>query len=226
MNEQSVARVNPYRYFLCITLIILFLIGSVLSLPLHADDTNTQNAAIAAGVAAGTDVSVIIKDAVAAGMTPEQAVEAIVKAGEDPGRVVYEAITAKYDADAVIKGASVAVSQEFGSGTNASPDAESKAVSAIISAGVQAGVSDSTVQAAVASTGVPPTVIANANTQASGGSPGPAEGYSAPAPPAPPTSNIGGGTGGGGGGGGSTGGGGTIGGSGIGSSKPASPYKP
>ena len=61
--------------------------------------------AIAADVAAGGDIAVIIGNAVAAGMTVAAAVEAIVAAGADPGRVTYLAITANYSAVDVVNGA-------------------------------------------------------------------------------------------------------------------------
>ncbi len=195
-----------YRHFSCFMAICLLLIGSVLSFPLCAAEPDAQKAAISAGVAAGTDISIIMQNAVAAGMTPEQAVEAIVMAGADPGRVVYEAITAKYSDEAVVKGAAAAVLQLYG--------ADSAQVSAIVSAAIQAGASASQVNSALASAGVPPTVIATANTQ-SAQSPAPAEGYTAPVAPAPLTAAVGGGSV-------------PIGGSGVGAppTKQASPYKP
>jgi len=204
---------KQYRYA-CIMALLLLLIGSVLSFPLCAAEPDAQKAAISAGVAAGTDISIIMQNAVAAGMTPEQAVEAIVMAGADPGRVVYEAITAKYSDEAVVKGAAAAVQQLYG--------ADSAQVSAIVSAAIQAGASASQVNSALASAGVPPTVIATANTQ-SAQSPAPAEGYTAPVAPAPLTAAVGGGGGPIGGGGGAP-----IGGSGVGAppTKQASPYKP
>ena len=231
MNEQSVTEIEylqwgacvkcnaesgiwkkQYRYFTCMMAFFVLLIGSVLSFPLCAAEPNAQQAAIAADVAAGTDVSVIIQNAVAAGMTTQQAVEAIVMAGADPGRVVYEAITAGYSAEAVVRGAAAAVLAQNSADTSST--AFSAQVSVIISAAFQAGASASQINGWLADAGMPATVIASANTQASQ-SPAPAEGYTAPAAVAPLTAVIGGG-------------GVSVGGSSIGApqTRPASPYVP
>ncbi len=211
---EAVVSKEQYRYLAGMLVFILFLLGSVFSFPLcAAAEMDARKAAIAAGVAAGTDISVIIKDAVAAGMTPQQAVEELVAAGADPGRVVYEAITAKYSSEAVIKGASTAVNQKFCTNPDETPC--STGVNAIITAATQAGESQTTVQGWIASAGISANVIANAGSSGSqnGGTKAPVEAYSPPGAPPALTSIIGGG-------------GGSIGGSGIGSTKKASNSNP
>lgn len=210
MNKESGK--NQHAYFACMTVFFFLLASVMLSSPLRAADLDTAKAAIAAGVAAGTDVSVIMKDAIAAGMTTEQAADALVTAGADPGRVVYEAITAKYADEAVIKGVAGAVFRQHCTDSTLTSPCAGQA-SAIISAGLQAGLTVPQINGWLAAAGFPPTVVASANTQVFQ-SPGPAEGYTAPTSGAPLTSIIGGG-------------GGPIGGSSIGSpTKPASPTKP
>lgn len=212
---------KQYRYA-CIMALLLLLIGSVLSFPLCAAEPDAQKAAISAGVAAGTDISVIMQNAVAAGMTPEQAVMAIVIAGADPGRVVYEAIAAKYLDKDVVKGVAAAVHQLYCADTSVTATTCSAQVSTIVSAAQQAGVSADQINGFLADAGTPATVVASANTQSSQ-NPAPAEGYTAPVAAAPLTAAIGGGSGPIGGGGGAP-----IGGSGVGApqTKAASPHKP
>lgn len=172
--------------------------------------------AIAADVAAGGDIAVIIGNAIAAGMTVEAAVEAIVMGGADPGRVAYAAITANYSAADVLKGAAAAVARTGYSGA-----ALQSQVAAIASMARQAGASESQVNEAFINAGVPATVIANAATQAAQ-TPAPVFGYTAPAPTLSLTASIG------------PTGGAPIGGGGIGApptiasggTKPASPTRP
>jgi len=222
MNEQSVtgiellngsmcaerrtgSGIRKKRYLNSIRIFTFFLvvICSVFNFSVVAADMVTQKAAIAAGVAAGTPISAIINDAVAAGMTPGQAVEAIVMAGADPGKVTYDAITAGYSAEAVVKGAASAVSQQRCADTAICSGQTSR----IISAAQQAGASSSEINGWLASAGIPPTIIASANTQSS-------QGDYVPSGGTPLTSIV-------------AGGGGLIGGSSIGSpTKQASPTKP
>jgi hypothetical protein len=211
---------NPGMKFLGFWMVLmLFLIGSQFASPLHAAIPDAQKTAIAAGVAAGTDIAVIMQNAVAAGLTPEEAVQELVRAGADPGRVVYEAITAKYSAEIVTKAAAEAVAATSGEDSALL----SNQTAAIYSAALQAGATAGDVNGWLAAANIPPTVIANAGTQ-SGQTQGPAEGYSAPGQGPALTSLIGG-VGGAGGGVGGAGGG--IGGAGVGSpTKPASPTKP
>lgn len=212
---------KQYRYA-CFMALLLLLIGSVLSFPLCAAEPDAQKAAISAGVAAGTDISVIMQNAVAAGMTPEQAVKAIVIAGADPGRVVYEAITAKYLDKDVVKGVAAAVQQLYCADTSVTATTCSAQVSTIVSAAQQAGVSADQINGFLADAGTPATVVASANTQSSQ-NPAPAEGYTAPVAAAPLTAAVGGGGGPIAGGGGAP-----IGGAAVGAppTKQASQYKP
>ena len=211
--EEARIRSNQHRYWASMSVFILFLLGAIFSAPFDAvAEMNAEKAAIAAGVAAGTDISVIMKDTVASGMTVRQVVEELVLAGADPGRVVYEAITAKYATESVIIGVSTAVNQKYGS----DPAALTTNVNAIITAATQAGESQGAVQGFVASAGVSPNIIANAGGSEGGGPKAPVEAYS------PPGGESGGGA--------LTsiigGGGANVGGSGIGSTKTASNTKP
>ena len=186
----------------------------------RAEQTSVVKA-IAADVAAGGDIAVIIGNAVAAGMTVAAAVEAIVTAGADPGRVAYAAITANYSAADVVTGATAAIAK-----TALSDAALQAQVTTIVSTARQAGASESQVNGALVAAGVSTTVIANANVQAVQ-TPAPVYGYTAPVAPPPATTTVIGATVGGGAGGGA------IGGSGVGApptsasgTKPASPTKP
>ena len=222
-NAKAGIGKKHYRHFSCFMAICLLLIGSVLSFPLCAAEPDAQKAAISAGVAAGTDISVIMQNAVAAGMTPEQAVKAIVIAGADPGRVVYEAITAKYLDKDVVKGVAAAVHHLYCADTSVTATTCSAQVSVIVSAAQQAGVSVDQINSFLADAGTPATVVASANTQSSQ-NPAPAEGYTVPVAAAPLTAGVGVG-----GGSGPIGGGGApIGGSSVGApqTKQASPHKP
>jgi hypothetical protein len=232
MNEQSVtgmaclqrgayAECSPvsgtgkkqYRYFACIMAVFLLLIGSLFSSPLCAAVTDAQKAAIASGVATGTDIADIIKNAVESGMTTEQAVEAIIIAGSDPGRVVYQAIVAKYPSESVIKGAAAAVNKQYC--TETTQDSCLSKVCAIVAAAIQAGETEAQFRSWMASAGISSIVLANADAQTCQGLSGaPVEGYSAPAAGGALTSIIGWG-------------GGHIGGSRFGSpNQPASKHKP
>lgn len=166
----------------CMMIALLVMSLMLLPLPLWAQGQDAQQASIAADLAAGTDIAVIIKNALAAGMTVEEAVEAIVTAGADPGRVVYIAITANYSAEAVVQGATAAVSKMGLTGANFQA-----AVTVISSAALQAGATQSQVTAGARNAGVSTAIISNAITQALM-SPAPVFGYTAPTPP--PTTAV------------------------------------
>ena len=88
----------------------LILIGVLLPATLCvAAQQAPREAAIAADLAGGIDIAVIIQNAVAAGLSVDRAVEVLVTAGADPGRVVYVAITANFSASDVVRGAANAV---------------------------------------------------------------------------------------------------------------------
>ncbi len=197
----------------------LLMIGVLLPAALCvAAQQDPREAAIAADLAAGTDIAVIIRNAVAAGLSVERAVGALVTAGADPGRVAYVAITANFPASDVVRGASNAV-QRMG----LSDAAVLTQITTIVSAATTAGAAPSQVNSGLSNAGVPPAVIANANARAASA---PVYGYTAPTAPAPATSTVIGAAVGGGGGG-------AIGGSGVGApptsasrTQPASPTKP
>ena len=222
-SPESGTGKNHYRYFACIMAIFLLLIGNLFPSPLRAAVTDAQKAAIASGVAGGTDIADIIKNAVASGMTTEEAVEAIIMAGADPGRVVYQAIVAKYSSESVIKGAAAAVNKQYFAETTETTQAScSSKVSSMLAAAIQAGETETNTRRWMASAGIPLVILANASGNGGGApvegysAPGqpPVEGYSAPAGGGALTSIIGGG-------------GGLIGGSSIGSpTKPASKTQP
>lgn len=190
----------------------LILIGVLLPAALCvAAQQDPREAAIAADFAAGTNITVIIQNAVAAGLSVERAVQVLVAAGANAGSVVYAAITAGYSASDVVKGAANAVE-----GMGLSDSALLTQMATIISGATQAGATPAQVNTGLSNAGVPPTVIAGANSLA--GSPGqPVYGYTAPPGGTPPT-----------GGGPLGGGGGLIGGSGLGKppTQPASPIVP
>ena len=200
---KSEMKKAPNLYFSCV-MAVLFLMSMAVSLPLWAaDQQDPKLAQIAADVAAGTDIALIIQQAVAGGMTVANAVEAVVNAGADPGRVAYIAITANYSAESVVQGAITAVSKMGLS------DADFQtALTLIASAALQAGANPRQIISGAANAGVANNVIANAIAQARL-NPAPVFGYTAPAPAGPTTSRW------------------NIGGSSIGSqSRHASPYTP
>jgi hypothetical protein len=213
------------RFYPFIVVIMLLFVGALFSSPLHAAVSSAQKSAIAAGMAAGTEISTLLKNAVASGLTPEEAVQELIRAGADPGKVVYEAITAKYSAEGVTKSAGKAVMDVYGNeclqkGIElANCQSLNSQVSSMQSAALQAGVPASNINGWLAAANVPPTVIANAGTQ-SGQSPAPAEGPSGPTPSGPALTSLISGAGG-------ASGGYSIGGAGVGSpTKPASTYIP
>jgi hypothetical protein len=194
----------------------LLLIGVLVAPPLSAaTEDETRIAAITAALAAGTDIAVIIQNAVAAGMALDRAVEVIVGAGVDPGRVVYAAITAGFSASEVVRGAANGVE-----GRGLTDAGLLTQMTTIVQAATQAGATPSQINSGLVNAGIPATVIAAANAGAATSS-GPVYGYTAPPGTPPPAGGIGGTFGGGSGGG-------LIGGSGIGAppTKPASPTKP
>jgi hypothetical protein len=200
------------------TLVCLILIGVLLPATLCvADQQDPRETAIAADLAAGTDIEVIIQNAVTAGLSVDRAVAAIINAGADPGRVVYAAIIANFAASDVVKGAAAAVAQM---GVSDAPSM-TRHMAAIIQAATQAGATTSQVNGGLSNAGIPANVIANANSMAASSTP-PVYGYTAPPGSPPPTGE---GTLGGGGG--------LIGGSGVGAppssasgTRPASPTQP
>lgn len=187
MNRQLITSIDWLRRGACVTAVLLLL---CFMLPLTVQAASPQDpriAAINADVAAGTDIAVIIQNAVAAGLTVQQAVEAIVAAGVDPGRVVYLAILANYPATDVITGAANAVSK-----MGLSETAFQAQITLIVSTARQAGATAGQVNSGLSLTGVSPNIIANANALAAR-NPAPVFGYTAPTPPAPPmTAGFGG----------------------------------
>jgi hypothetical protein len=215
MSKQLMMGVKYLWRGTCVMAVLLLLCVMLFSSVQTANAQDARITALNADVAAGTDIAVIIQNAVAAGLTVSQAVEAIVKAGVDPGRVTYAAITANFSPADVVRGAADAVETQ-----GLSDSAFQAQITLIDSVARQAGASESQINSGLSSAGVPAGVIANANSQAIQ-SPAPVFGYTTPYTP-PPTGGIGG-----------TGGTGFIGGSGIGApenqasgSKPASPSKP
>lgn len=167
----------------------------------------------------------------AAGLSVCRDVEVLVTAGADPGRVVYVAIT-DFCASEVVPGTANAVNficapEVVRCAANAveriglSDAALLTQMATIVSAARQAGASETAVNTGLSNAGVPPAVIASANTRAASSTP-PVYGYTAPpGSTPPPTAGIGGAFGRGGGGG-------LIGGASIGKppTTPASPTKP
>lgn len=210
--------------FLWSLMTALILTGLVLSMPLGAQERGPERdprqLQLAADLAAGMDIAVIIRNAVAAGLSVEQAIESLVTAGTEPGRVVYSAITAGFPAESVVKGAATAVTK-----MGLSAASFQATMTTIVSVALQAGATASQVNNGARSAGVPAGVIANANVQAAQ-SPAPVFGYTAPVTPTATTSSVIGGAV------GSRGAGSNIGGAGVGAppteaaTKPASPYKP
>src|SRR4030042_2730152 len=179
---------TPTLYFSCV-MAVLFLMSMVVSSPLRAAEApDPRLAQIAADVAAGSDMAIIIQQAVAGGMTVANAVEAVINAGADPGRVVYLAITANYPAESVVQGAITAVLKMGLSDANFQ-----NALTLIASTALQAGANSSQIIGGAANAGVADNVIANALAQARLNS-APIFGYTAPAPAGPTTArwNIGG----------------------------------
>jgi len=180
----------------------LLLIGVLLPATLCvAAQQDPREAAIVADLAVGTDIAVIIQNAVAAGLTVARAVEVLVTAGADSGRIVYMAITAHFLASDVVCGAANAV-QKMG----LSDAALLTQLATIGSVARQAGASQTEVNTGFTCGGISPPVIASV--------------YGYTAPPGytvPLTAGIGGGAGGS-----------LIGGSGIGKppTTPASPTVP
>lgn len=200
----------------------LLVIGLLLPANLcPAAEQNTAEAAIAADLAAGVEITVIIQNAVAAGLSVENAVAVLVTAGANPGVVVNAAIGAGFSAPNVVQGASNAI-QQMGL-----PDAAVLTqMTTIVQAATQAGATPAQVNSGFSNAGVSPTVIANANTNAAS-TPPPVFGYTAPPTTAAPATAVVGAAAGGGGGGG------LIGGGAIGAqpteasgNKPASPTQP
>ena len=195
----------------------LLMIGVLLPATLCvAAQQDPREAAIVADLAGGTDIAVIIQNAVAAGLSVERAVDVLVTAGADPGRVVSAAITAGFSASEVVRGAADAV-QRMG----LSDAALLTQMATIVSAARQAGASETAVNTGLSNAGVSPLMIANANARAAS-MPPPVYGYTAPPGfTRPPTAGTGGAFGRGAGGG-------LIGGSGLGKppTTPASPTHP
>lgn len=200
----------------------LLVIGLMLpTAPCVAAVPNPNEAAIAADLAAGVDITLIIQNAVAAGIPVDRAVEVLVTAGANPGAVVNAAIGANFAAADVTRGAANAVQQ-----MGLSEAAAQTQLATIVQAATLAGAPPAQVNSGLSGAGFSATAIANANTNAAS-LPPPVFGYTAPpAPPTPPTGVIVAGAGGGGGGG-------AIGGSGVGApstpasgTKPASPTRP
>ncbi|MFO7667344.1 MAG: hypothetical protein R6V76_12035 [Desulfobacterales bacterium] len=166
----------PGIYFVTCVMALLFLMSMEVSLPLRAaGQQNPRQALIAADVAAGKDIALIIQEAVAGGMSVANAVEAIVDAGVDPGRVVYIAITANYSAESVVQGAITAVLK-----MGLSEADFQNALTLISSAALQAGANDNQIITGAANAGVANNIIANAIARAKQ-NPAPVFGYSAPA---------------------------------------------
>jgi len=201
--DKSEIKKAPNLYLSCVVAVLL-LVCMAVSFPLRAaGEQDPVLAQIAADVAAGKDIALIIQQAVAGGMTVANAVEAIVNAGVDPGRVVYIAITANNSAESVVQGAITAVLK-----MGLSEADFQTALTVICSTALQAGANENQITRGARNAGVSNTVIANAIAQAKS-NPAPVFGYTAPAPTGPTTS------------------GGGIGGSSMGSrSRRASPYTP
>ncbi len=167
-----------------------------------AGESNTLEASIAADVASGRDIAQIIQSAIAGGMSLEDAIGAIIKAGGDPANVTYLAITAKYPAGSVVKGACEGIAK-----MKLSREDLLKGITLIFSAAIQAGASQTQICKSCLAAGVDSTLIANAYSEAST-TQGPAFGYTPPGGPtglgfgAPGPGSGGSGGGGGGGGGG------------------------
>lgn len=184
MNKLSITGIRHLgiqRSILPCVMAALLLLS--VALPLSAQAASEQDprlAAIAADVAAGVDVAVIIRNATAAGLPLDRAVEAIVAAGVDPGRVVYLAILAGYSASDVVNGAADAVSK-----MGLSDAAFQAQITLIVSTARQAGATAGQINSGLSNAGVSATIIANANAEA-GRNPAPVFGYTAPTPPAPP----------------------------------------
>lgn len=196
----------------------LLLIGVFLPAALCvAAEQDPREAAIIADLAGGTDIAVIIQNAVAAGLTVVRAVEVLVTANSaDSGRVVYMAITAHFLASDVVCGAANAVQR-----MNPSDAALLTQLAMVGSVARQADASQTEVNTGLTCGSISPAVIANANALAAA-SPPPVYGYTVPPGfTRPPTAGIGGVFGRGAGGG-------LIGGSGLGKppTTPASPTHP
>jgi len=202
MKERLLKRV-PFaaRVAVCLLLIGL-LLPAALCVSAQQDP---REAAIVADLAGGTDIAVILRNATAAGLSVDRAVEVLVAGGADTGRVVYAAIIAGFTASDVVKGATNAIE-----GMGLTDAARLTQLAMIVSAAQQAGATVEQVNIWLSNAGVPPAVIASANTLAAT-TPAPVYGYTAPAGSTPPpTAGIGGAFG------SATAGGGLIGGSGIG----------
>jgi len=169
MNKSLLNRPCPFIFaVLCLTSLILPFSLSA------AGESNTLAASIAADVASGRDVAQIIKSALAGGMSLENAIVAIIQAGANPANVTYLAITAKYPAESVLKGACEAIAK-----MGLSQDNYLNALTLIFSAAIQAGASQTQICNSCLAVGVDSTLIANACTQASTNQ-GPVFGYTAP----------------------------------------------
>lgn len=214
-GEPGIGR-KAYAVLPCI-LACLLLIGSLLPVPLHAaDPTGTQQAAVAADVAAGISTTTIINNAMAGGMTLSQAVQAMIMAGADPGTVTYQAITGGFAGADVVAGAADGVEAR-----GLSEAAFQTQINTIYAQALLAGATAPQATTGLTNAGINQTVIANAIASQQ------TFGYSSPG-----GGTTGGGTGSGSGVGGALGSGGApIGGAGFGSptgngSQQGSPSKP
>jgi hypothetical protein len=150
-----------------------------------AEQKDQRIVALAADVAAGTDIAIIIKNAVDSGLALRKAAEEIVTASVDPGRVAYLGILAKFLPPDVICGVANAVTK-----MKLPPDAFLEQIALIASTSMQAGASESEVRIGLACGGIAATEIGNALVRATQ-SPAPVFGYTAPTQTAAPTSIIG-----------------------------------
>ncbi|HLA27263.1 MAG TPA: hypothetical protein VJZ49_05160, partial [Syntrophales bacterium] len=162
------------RVATCLLLISFIIIASPRS---AASEEDARLAVIASDLAAGTDIAVIIQNAVAAGLSVDRAVEALVTAGAEPGMVAYAAITANFPVSDVVRGAANAIAQ-----LGLSEAALLSQVTTIVSAATTAGANPAQVNSGLVNTGIPPATIANAISRAASA---PVFGYTAPATPPP-----------------------------------------
>jgi hypothetical protein len=150
-----------------------------------AEQQDQRIVALAADVAAGTDIAIIIKNAIDSGLTLRRASEEIVMASVDPGRVAYLGILAKFLSTDVICGVATAVAK-----MKLPPDAFLEQIALIASTSLQAGASESEVRIGLACGGIAATDIGNALVRATQ-SPAPVFGYTVPTQTTAPTAAIG-----------------------------------
>jgi hypothetical protein len=150
-----------------------------------AEQQDQRLVSLAADVAAGTDIAVVIKNAVDSGLTLRRATEEIVTTSVDPGRVAYLGILAKYLPPEVICGVANAVTK-----MKLPPDAFLEQIALVASTSLQAGASESEVRTGLACGGIAATEIGNAIVRATQ-SPAPVFGYTTPTQTTPPTAGIG-----------------------------------